>query len=60
MFEAHSFFSHRALEIIKVYIYGYFNEKDEFVHDKLKVLQGQEIANLENVIVKYRLLPKNP
>jgi hypothetical protein len=57
IFEAHSFFSGRPLELIKVYIYGYFNEKDEFVQDKLKVVQGQEIVNLENVINKYRLLP---
>jgi hypothetical protein len=57
IFEAHSFFSGRKLELIKVYIYGSFNEKGEFVQDKLKVVQGSEVANLENVIAKYRLLP---
>lgn len=28
IFEAHSFFSHRVLEAIKIYIYGFFNEND--------------------------------
>lgn len=58
IFEAHSCFSNRSLELIKVYIYGYFNEKNEFVEDKLKVVQGEEVVNMNSVITKFRLLPK--
>lgn len=56
VFDAYSFFSQEKV-LIKAYIYGYFNEEDKFIREKMKVRQGQEIENLDKLIKKQKLLP---
>jgi hypothetical protein len=58
IFEVHSFFSERRKQLIKAYIYGHFDEKNEFVQEKLKVKQGEEIISLEKLILSEKLLPE--